>query len=105
MNDETQLLVLETNRNDSTTWTRDEVVMAYKLDKAKRAASKLVGEMMQAGMEKPHFWNYWRRIERAERQAILATKLLDEQALKLHDGNLCAHWVRVRMSIKERSYQ
>lgn len=100
MNDETYLLCYGRENPEE---VRDEVLQAYKRDKAKKAASMLVAEHMKATGEKS-FFNWWKRVSRAENQALLTAKLLSDQALNLESAKLCAHWCRVRIVIKERSY-
>jgi uncharacterized protein (UPF0254 family) len=103
MNDE--ILLLMTEAPDYKAGVTSEYIQAYKEEKARQVAGKLVAKMMKTNGKKSILFGYWKRIGRAEEQAIIATKLLDSQALALKDIHLYAHWVRVRMSIKERSYQ
>lgn len=66
-------------------------------------ACELVGKLMKK-REDNHFFGFWKRVSKTEKQAILVTHILDEQALLLGNANLCVHWTRVRLIIKERLY-
>lgn len=101
MNDETKLLEIGRQETEP---TKDEVVMAYREAKAKKVAASLVAEMFKTTGRKD-FFGYWKRIAHAEEQAIIATRFLDEQALDAGDPRLCVHWVRVRIAIRDRTYQ
>lgn len=80
------------------------IVSSRKEKRAIKAAGELVGEMMQSTGRKD-FFGWWRRVEKAEQAALIAAGKLSDMALKYRDANECAHWCRVRIAIRARSYQ